>query len=157
MVNIILLLLLPALFGCTGRQGVATDSAPGTDSIATEDSTARPEIVYMVLPNTHYPKDVGKVTLTLVNNTDRIVYAGLDYFIERRTDGRWTEWPLKYGGFDEPAFGASKGSPLRLEVDLANVRDEYVTGMYRLGKSISIGFGPGSRQDTCYCVFYIDE
>lgn len=151
------IVLAMTLLSCTGRKGTPATSAPSADSIATEDTTARPEIIYMVLPNTHYSKDVATVTLTLVNDTRRIIYTGPDFFIERRTDGRWTNWPLKHGGFDEPAFGASKGNPLRLEVDLSNVRDEYVKGMYRLGKPISIGFGQNSQQDTCYCVFYIDD
>lgn len=151
------IVLAMVLLSCINRKGTPMTSAPNTDSIATEDTTARPEIIYMVLPNTHYSKDVATVTLTLVNDTRRTIYTGPDFFIERRTDGRWTNWPLKHGGFDEPAFGASKGNPLRLEVDLSNVRDAYVTGMYRLGKPISIGFGRNSQQDTCYCVFYIDD
>ena len=71
------------LLSCTGRREMATEPVAHTDSIAAEDSTPRPEIIYIVLSNTNYPKDVQTVPLTMVNNTQRTVYTGLDFFIER--------------------------------------------------------------------------
>lgn len=127
------------------------------DSIAVEDSTSQAKIVYMTLPKEHYTKDVGIITVTIVNDANDLCFTGYDYVIERWVDGQWTNWPLKHPGVDEVALGIWKEKPLKIEVDLSNVQNEYVKGTYRLGKPIDLNMGDAHSDGYCYCVFYIDE
>lgn len=112
-----------------------------------------PDSVEFVMEQNIMTPPVTKVSLSIINNTESIVYTGYHYTIERLIDGKWKRCQRKYlTVIDDVGIRIPPGDTYSFSMDISNVKDGYNIGTYRICKSIEID----KMEKPIFCVFYVE-
>ncbi|MDO3409993.1 hypothetical protein QWJ34_09495 [Saccharibacillus sp. CPCC 101409] len=158
-IPLLLLALLTLLAGCEGG-GLPDDFAgkhsPGKYGNTTDDGSTtimgwstEADAVYALAEQEVYGPD-SAVSLVLFNTSEENLFYGIDYRIEMKTGGAWTDVPFgQTVGIDSPGIRLAPNEVWRQQVQL----EDFPPGLYRYAKDVELEESGGRK--TAYGQFTV--